>query len=280
MTRQPFTLKTAHGPTLHGVAHLPERPGLRPAVVLCHGFKGFMEWGFHPPLADLLAERGFVAVRFNFSGAGMLPGDELVTDPEAFKNALFSRDVDDVLAVLDAVGTRIAPNHADPERLGLVGHSRGGGTAVLAAAHEAARGRLGALVTWAAVASNLERFGPTREAWREKGALPIANARTKQQLEIDVAVLDELEARGDGLVALAQAPAVEVPWLIVHGENDEAVPVTDARRLAAAATATHELLLIPDTGHTFGAQHPFAGPTPPLIQVMNATQTWLKRHLG
>ena len=63
----PFTLET---PTalLHGLVDLPDEPGERPTVVICHGFKGFMEWGFFPALATLLAERGFVAVRVNLSG--------------------------------------------------------------------------------------------------------------------------------------------------------------------------------------------------------------------
>ncbi len=64
---------------LHGVAHLPDESGAKPAVVICHGFKGFMDWGFFPYLAELLADRGFVAIRFNLSGSGMKPGDELVS---------------------------------------------------------------------------------------------------------------------------------------------------------------------------------------------------------
>jgi len=38
-------------------------------------------------------------------------------------------------------------------------------------------------------------------------------------------------------------------------------------------------ILIPGANHTFGARHPFAGPTPQLIQAMNATQGWLRRYL-
>jgi hypothetical protein len=61
--------------------------------------------------------------------------------------------------------------------------------------------------------------------------------------------------------------------------DDESVPVTEARHLAEAAAGTRELLLIPEGNHTFGARHPFAGPTPQLIQVLNATQRWLREHL-
>ena len=39
-------------------------------------------------------------------------------------------------------------------------------------------------------------------------------------------------------------------------------------------------LYIEGTGHTFGAVHPWAGTTPALDQVMEATIRWLGRHLA
>ncbi|HEY4563012.1 MAG TPA: hypothetical protein VIJ36_08530, partial [Thermoanaerobaculia bacterium] len=120
----PFTLQGPVAP-LHGLADLPDEPGERPAVVICHGFKGFMEWGFFPALAALLAERGYIAVRFNLSGTGMRPGDELVTDPDAFRANTYSRELAELLAVLEATGGSIAPGRVDRDRIGLLGHSRG-----------------------------------------------------------------------------------------------------------------------------------------------------------
>ena len=88
-----FEIALDAGRSLSGILDLPSLPGPRPTVLICHGFKGFMEWGFFPYLAALLAERGFVAVRFNFSGSGMQAGDELVTDTEAFGTATHSKDL-------------------------------------------------------------------------------------------------------------------------------------------------------------------------------------------
>ncbi len=99
----PFTLATPNGP-LHGLVDFPAAPGERPAVVICHGFKGFMEWAFFPYLATLLAERGFVSVRVNLSGSGLLPGEDRVSDPAAFRRNTHSREVADLLATLGAVG--------------------------------------------------------------------------------------------------------------------------------------------------------------------------------
>ncbi len=274
----PFTLQ---GPTalLHGLVDLPDEPGERPAVVICHGFKGFMEWAFFPSLATLLAERGYVAVRFNLSGTGMRPGDQLVTDPDAFRDNTYSRELAELLAVLDATGGSIAPGRVDRGRVGLLGHSRGGGDALLAAASSAWRDRLRALVTWAAIA-DVDRFTPEQKAeWRRSGELPVANARTGQQLALGVGLLADVEERRADLDLLAAAAARLAPWPIVHGAEDETVPVEEAHRLVGHAAGEAELLVVPGASHTFGSRHPFAGPTPQLIQALNATQAWLREHL-
>jgi len=277
---QSFVLDANTDAPIHGVAHFPTTPGPQPTVLICHGFKGFMEWGFFPPLAELLADRGFTAVRFNYTGSGMKPGDELVTDLDAFRLNTFSRERDETLRVLAALGDEIAPGRVDTEKIGLVGHSRGGGASILVSAHPEWKDRLGALVTWAAV-STWDRFGgeKTKKAWRAQGTLPIKNARTGQELQLGVELLEDMEGNREALDILAAAGRREAPWLIVHGADDEAVPAPEAEALNQTAGGEHELLMIPDAGHTFNAKHPFAGPTPQLIEAMNATQTWLRRHL-
>ena len=281
-TTTPFALPSLSGATLDGLVDLPDpdlHPGTRPAVVISHGFKGFMEWGFFPHLAHLLAERGIVAVRFNLSGSGMRPGEDRVADPEACRADTHRRAVEDFLAVLAATGNEIAPGRVDTARIGLFGHSRGGGNALLAAAREPWRDRVRALVTWAALA-DFDRYSPEqKEAWRRDGELPAVNARTGQQLALGLALLEDLEAHRGELDLLAAAERRKAPWLIVHGGQDESVPASEGERLAARATGTKELLVIPEANHTFGSRHPFAGPTPWLTQALNATQTWFRRHL-
>lgn len=238
-----------------------------------------MEWGFFPALAELLSERGFTVVRFNFTGNGMQPGDELVTDPEAFQTATFSQDLEDLLSLLSALGGSIAAGLVDIERLGLFGHSRGGGTAILAAAHPDWVHRLGALVTWSAV-STFDRLDTTAKLiWRQKGSTPMVNARTGQELSLDRIVLDDLERRRDELDILAAASRRLVPWLLIHGVEDETVPVAEARTLAEHAAGEGVLLEIPEATHTFGATHPFTGPTAELIEALNATQRWFREQL-
>jgi pimeloyl-ACP methyl ester carboxylesterase len=277
---EPFKLDRPGGGVLRGVVDLPEAPGRCPTVVICHGFKGFMEWGFFPAVAELLAQRGFVTVRFNLAGSGMQPGDELVSDPRAFSANTYSAEVADLLRVLEATGHEIADDRVDLGRIGLLGHSRGGGAAILAAASQPWRDRIRALVTWAAI-SHVDRYTPEeKRVWRATGELPVVNTRTGQQLALGRGLLEDVERHCAGsLDILAAAGRVAAPWLIVHGGDDESVPASEAAELATRAAGTHELLVIPGAGHTFGAKHPFVGPTPHLIQALNATQTWFRRHL-
>jgi pimeloyl-ACP methyl ester carboxylesterase len=260
---------------LYGVVHLPDEGGLRPSVVICHGFKGFMDWGFFPYLADLLVARGYVVIRFNLSGSGMKPGDELITDTEAFRTAIFTKDLTELRSIVSSVGRDIAPHVADPGNIALIGHSRGGGISLLAAVAAPLR----ALVTWSAV-STFDRLGEEeKNHWRATGSIPIVNARTSQELPLGTEVLDDLEANRSLLDLESAAAACRTPWLIVHGTKDETVPVEEAEALVAATGSSASLLRIPDASHTFGASHPFTGPTPQLIEAMNATQAWLRRHL-
>lgn len=275
----PFTLPSPSGGTLHGLVDLPAGdPAPRPTVVVCHGFKGFMEWGFFPPLAELLAARGFAVVRFNVSGSGMAPGEDRASDPEGFRANTHSRERDDLLAVLESLAG-IAPGWIDDRRIGLLGHSRGGANAVLAAAREPWRERVKALVTWAAI-SRVDRYtAEQKAAWRRDGELPVVNARTGQRLALGPGFLEDLEANREVLDLDRAAAAVRAPWLLVHGETDESVPAAEVDRLAGHAGGPHEVLRIPGGDHTFGARHPFVGPTPQLIQTMNATQSWFRRYL-
>jgi len=277
--RQPFSFELPGRRVLHGIIDLAERPGARPAVVVCHGFKGFQEWGFFPAIAELLAERGFTVVRFNFASSGMQPGDELVTDSDAFRTTPLSRDLDDLQLVVAALGHRIAAGRVDCERIGLFGHSRGGGIALLAAAHRELRDEVGALVTWASIGRTDRLSDEEKARWRAAGELPVVNARTGQQLALGTEVLDDLERHRAELDLATAAAHRTAPWLLVHGELDATVPAAEAADLESAAGDPCRVLRIEEADHTFGAKHPFAGPTPHLIAALNATQAWFREWL-
>ncbi len=263
------------GEALYGTIDRADKPGRRPTVVVCHGFKGFQEWCFLPYVASLLSSRGFTTVRFNFRGSGMKPGDALVTDLEAFRRATFSRDLEDLRWLIGQLPT-LDSETIDPERIGLFGHSRGGGCSILAAAIE----EVSAVVTWAAV-STFDRLPPEEKVtWRERGSYPIVNARTGQELELGLELLEDVENHPERLDIRRAAAAIGVPWLAVHGEGDETVPVAEGRLLGELGGDRSAYLEVEAAGHTFDVAHPFSRPSPALITAMNATQTWFRRHLS
>lgn len=270
--RRSFSLTGADGGPLRG--DVRSAGGSRPAVVICHGFKGFKDWGYFPVTAERLAQAGFAVVSFNFSGSGVGAAGDAFDEPERFRHNTYSnelRDLQIVLAELQRGGLGV-----EPTRTGLLGHSMGGGIATLAAAGNRA---IAALVTWSATA----RFGRLWRQdqipeWRQSGSLAIVNQRTGVRLPLATDILDDLERNAARLDVLAAAASIRAPWLVVHGGADESVPATDARDLAGRA-ADAQLLLIADAGHTFGIKHPWAGSTPSFDQVLDATTGWFSRHL-
>lgn len=247
----------------------------RPAVLVLHGFKGFKDWGMFPPLGERLAKAGFTAVSFNVSGSGVDDAGDF-TFPERFARATYTGDLGDIAQVVESVATG-ALDFPAPTSIGFLGHSRGGGLGVLAAAAEP---RIGALVTWAAI-SDVHRFPPEEvAAWRARGQLDIVNSRTGQVLPIFTDVLDDVIEHGsDSLDIQAAAGRLGAPWLILHGESDVTVPVAEARTLRAAGGDSAELLVLPAAGHTFEAVHPWQGPTPAFGAASDASLGWFGRHL-
>jgi len=165
--RRPFSLTGADGGPLRG--DIRSAGGSRPAVVICHGFKGFKDWGYFPVAAERLALAGFTAVSFNFSGSGVGPGGESFDEPERFRRNTYSNELRDLGIVLTELrGGGLAVR---PAKTGLLGHSMGGGIAALQSATDHA---VEALVTWSATA----RFGRLWRSdqiaeWRRTGKLDI-----------------------------------------------------------------------------------------------------------
>jgi dienelactone hydrolase len=251
------------------------REAPRPAVVVVHGFKGFKDWGHWPWLAERLARAGLSAVTLNLSGSGVDDSGRFVF-PERFGHNTFSAELHDLGHVVNAL-TAGRLGVAPPTSLGVLGHSRGGGAAVL---YTAGDPRVRALVTWAAI-STVQRWPePTRASWRKAGVLPIENARTHETLPLYTDVLEDIERNAEALDIEAAASRIAVPWLIVHGTADEAVPVAEGRLLAAAAPPpTTRFVAIEGAGHTFGAAHPWTGPTPGLDQAVNTTVAFFAEEL-
>lgn len=277
MIQRAWRRTLSDGARLRADVLVPEGPPPLSAVVLVHGFKGFKDWGFFPATADALAHDGHAVVSFNFSlnGIGSRPVE--FTELDAFSRNTLTRELDELLHVLASVrepGILSTP----PRRIGLLGHSRGGGDAVLAAAES---GVVDALVTWASVAT-FDRWGEeTKAEWRKAGRITVMNQRTGQEMSLGVTLLEDFEANRERLDIEGAAARVTAPWLILHGKEDEAVAPEDAHRLARAAPpSSARLHLVEGAGHTFGATHPFQGATRELEEVLGLTRAHFRDHLS
>ena len=276
LTRTPFRL-TPPGADIRGDYWASASPAGDAALVVCHGFKGFKDWGFFPWLCEQLAVRtGIPAVSFNFDGSGVRDSD--FDDLEAFSHNTFSRELWDLEAILDGLAAgRLGDIEVAPAtRFGLLGHSRGGATCILKAG---LRSQVRGLVTWASI-SSVTRYESFAEQWEAGETVIIPNARTKQDMPLERNVLDDMRANRERLDVLASAARLRIPVTVVHGTADESVPFSDAWRIADAVGDLARLVGVDGATHTFQAGHPFQGTTPELEEAIDASVELFTRALG
>jgi uncharacterized protein len=200
-------------------------------LVLCHGFPagpgGAATSGqTYPEFADRLAEdTGWTVLTFNFRGTGASGGDFSLGGWLADLRAAIEQ-----LAAVDGV--------AD---VWLAGSSTGGAIAICAAAEDE---RVRGVAALAAPADF--------RAWADNPLGFLEHARSiglirHPDFPTDVGTWARELAEIRPTVAIGKLPPR--PVLLVHGDHDEVIPVTDARALAEAALGQVELRIVPGAGH-------------------------------
>jgi alpha-beta hydrolase superfamily lysophospholipase len=240
-----FTIESGEGLPIRGNIDAPHDPSA--LVVIVHGFKGFKDWGFFPWLADSLCDRGFAVCRFNMSRSGIGENPDTFDRLDLFANDTYSIQLDDLRRAIAHVQSRFPSLPTF-----LLGHSRGGGVALLGA-HDVAD--LAGVITWSAI-SHVNRWSDeTVRNWRRDGWLDVINARTKQSMRMTPAVVDDYEANVARFDIPAAASRLDVPLLVIHGARDESVPVTEAHDIARRSHDA-SVMIIEGAGHTYNAIHP------------------------
>lgn len=226
-----------------------------PIAVFAHGFKGFKDWGAWPLAAEIFASKRLPFFKFNFSHNGTTPAHlQEFVDLEAFGNNNFKIEYDDLGVVLDFIEKKAEtfPFVWNGE-LHLIGHSRGGAIALLRAAQD---NRVSKCATWASV-SDLERYLEMKafEAWKNDGVHTIINGRTNQEMPIYFQFVENFAQHAEILRLGRHLENFEQPLLIIHGENDEVVPLQDAHTIYQEVP--HAILVeIENADHTFNIKHP------------------------
>jgi pimeloyl-ACP methyl ester carboxylesterase len=215
----------------------------RDVVVIGHGVTGNKDRPFVIALAEGLAAAGINALRFSFAGNGDSGG--------RFVDATISKEVEDLGSVMDALaGYRII----------YVGHSMGGAVGVL---HTSRDERVRALVSLAGMVHTqafAEReFGDVEPGvgcmWEDEDC-PLSQQYVDDMAQIDSVV--ELGAK------------IAVPWLLVHGSEDDVVPPGDATDIIARAPHGVEQVVID------GANHVFSEHADQMVQIV---VEWVQREL-
>lgn len=227
-----------------------------PIVIFAHGYKGFKDFGAWDLIGDQFAEKGIVFIRFNFSHNGTLASSPLdFTDLKAFGENNYSIEVSDLNRVIEFVYSE-SENHPswNKEEITLIGHSRGGGMVILAANNK----KVNKLITWAAINNTFKGMpsGNELEKWKKDGVRYVLNGRTKQNMPHFYSFYEDLISNKDALNIENKAKELLKPWLIIHGDSDEAVPLEDGV-LMNKWNENSALEIIQNGTHTFSVSHPW-----------------------
>lgn len=269
-----------HATLYNSIEDITSINNVAPFLIFAHGFKGFKDWGGFPYLCEKLTEKGFAVLSFNFSHSGVdaaSPMDFTRLDLFAENtHTIELNDLDSVINYLPRLAEKF-PEKIDITRVGLIGHSRGGGLSVIAAAGHS---EIEALVTLAAVASFDRYTTEQKKRWREKGYIEMPNTRTNQLMKMNVTLLDDIENNSGRLDIQKSASELNIPYLIIHGKEDLAVKYTDAEKIYSSANKDQTtLVILENTGHTFGIEHPFKGSTNAFEEVIELTTEFFKTNL-
>lgn len=193
-------------------------------MLIGHGVTGNKDRAHLVALAEGLAANGVNALRFSFAGNGESEG--------AFSDCTITKEVGDLQAVVDAAA-------AEGGILYYAGHSMGGAVGVLTVTRD---DRIRGLVSLAGMV-NCKKFAETEFGeeqsgfmWEEPGC-PLTESFMQ-----DMASLGTIVEKGS---------EIRIPWLLVHGTEDDVVPPNDSNDIFAKANEPKCLHLIGGADHSF-----------------------------
>ena len=193
-------------------------------VVLGHGVTGNKDRPFVVALANGLAATGISVLRFSFSGNGDSEG--------RFIDSTISKEVADLGSVIDALSDY---------SVCYVGHSMGGAVGVLRASQDS---RIKLLVSLAGMV-HTKIFAQTEfgDVTPDEGVM-----WDKPECPLSSAYMDDMAQIGS---VVDRASRITVPWLLVHGTEDDVVPVGESREIFENASEPKELIELEGADHVF-----------------------------
>ncbi len=237
---QSISFKNSKGDTLSGILSAPSADTHLPLIILCHGFTSHKNARKYRTLTELLNKQHIATLRFDFYAHGDSEGD--------FEHITVSEAVDDILQAISWVKEKGYTN------IGLLGASFGGIASLVAAAKT---NSLSLLILISPVSNYPEKEQLTKTqtelaAWQKNGFRIYTNGVGKEfKLNYDFLIDAE---KNDGYEA---AKHITIPTLIVHGDNDESVPVAQSKK-TAGLLQNGKLVLVNGADHRYTEQNHFA----------------------
>ncbi|MBW3002392.1 lysophospholipase [Candidatus Woesearchaeota archaeon] len=217
--KKEISFKNNKGQTLMGDLYVPEEKyKLKyPAVIVCHGLGGNKDAQNKVDLSEALSKKGFIVLRFDYSGHGKSEGN--------YEDTTVTQIIMDIQSAIEAL---YSLNKVDRKKLGLVGHSIGAVAAIIEAAKDTK------IKAAAAIGAFYDPIKPMRaciknkkecEAWANKGMAEVEGGQLKYEFLKDFKKYDILNL----------AKKIKIPFLLVHGLNDHIVAQAQAQKIAKAA---------------------------------------------
>mgnify|MGYP000625075752 CR=1 FL=1 len=243
-------------PILTDVFYL-ENKQPKPIVIFCHGYKGFKDWGAWNLMAETFAKAGFFFIKFNFSHNGGTIEEPIdFPDLEAFGNNNYSKELDDLGSVIDWISTNIDyQKEINLDDISLIGHSRGGGIVLLKTNEDT---RIKKVITLAGVCDFAKRTATVGdlEQWKKEGVKYVLNGRTKQSMPHFYQFYEDFIQNKERLNVKNATQNLNIPHLIIHGDNDTSVLINEAENLHKWNPKS-EYKIIEKANHVFNTSHPW-----------------------
>jgi uncharacterized protein len=203
-------------------------------AIICPGYLDSKDHPHLIALADMLAEEGYVAVRFDPSGTWESEGDIF--------DYTTTQYLDDVRAILDEMLRTTAYRHVF-----ITGHSRGGMISILSAARDPR------ITSVAAIMPSTSRTitGPKYEKWRTDGFSVSRRRLHADSVEREFRVpYSHVEDRARNDVPI-EAERVHVPMLLLAGGTDDLVKPEFVKEIYTHANEPKTYLELPGMGHDY-----------------------------